>query len=56
MCCLILYILDKEDMYKSKNAELDPQRRPGETVLVRVIICLVQALTLGAVQVLGAEI
>ena len=43
-------------MYKSRNAELNPQRRPGETMLVRVIICLVQALTLGAVQVLDAEI
>ena len=28
-------------------------KRPGEAVLVWVIICLIQALTLGAVKVLG---
>ena len=28
--------------------------KPGEAVLVWVVICLVQALTLGAVKVLGA--
>ena len=49
------YMLFNSTHFGQKQ-DLIPQRRPGKAVLVRVIVCLIQALALGAVNVLGAEI